>query len=325
MFYTFGQAKIKLARFADGGVCDAGTVINDAIERLSTTDLWRCMKRLVRLYVYHQVLPLPQNVASILRINIEGKPSHVWATDYQFLSAGPGDLDFHPSSEGITDIGAGHCTMFDIPEDESATLFAIADNQSDIGKELDLRVILSDGTDRSWKLKLAAWSGGIVGQVDTSSTPVTKSACARVSNVVLPSDLVGYVSLYANLSDGAMHFLGKYHPQILVPDFRRYRINRTTSATVALNVLAEVRLSFVPLVSDNDVVPFDSLAAVQAMMQSIGAMNAGDLQKSMGFQALAAALMSSQEMTQTRSQGITVENALYDLSPGKATANLVNL
>jgi glycosyltransferase involved in cell wall biosynthesis len=36
-----------------------------------------------------------------MRVNIEGKPSHVWATDYQLLSSGPGELDFRDVSRRV--------------------------------------------------------------------------------------------------------------------------------------------------------------------------------------------------------------------------------
>lgn len=327
MYYTFRQAKEKLARFADGGVCGVGEAINDAVERLAATESWRCMERIVRVYAVDQVLPLPQNVAAILRATVAGTPSHIWGTDYQFISSGVGDLDYREGGLGLTDAGAGHCVMFDIPVNESAYLFAISDYPGDRGKVMALRVLVPDGTERNLEIPIGSWQGGVVGQINGHDLRRTTIACVKVDKVVLPDGLEGYVSLYAQMSDDAadIRFLGKYHPHITVPDFRRYRINHAMDAGVPLDILAQVRLNFVPLVDDNDVIPFDSLFAVQAMVQSQKEFNAGNIDQAMKYQALAVSLMEAKQQTQTRSQGLVVENALYDMSPGSMSGTFENL
>lgn len=331
MYYTFAQAKLKLARFADGGTCGVGQAINDAVEMLSATESWRCMERIVRIYAYDQVIPLPQNVAAIMRATIEGTPSHIWGTDYQFISSGVGDLDFQASGLGLTDIGGGQCVMFDIPDGKMVKLFAISDIPADKGKILKLRVLVADGTERNWAVPIGAWLGQIPGQIDGAQTSYTPP-CVKVDKVIIPDALSGYVSLYGQAFDDEtdIRFLGKYHPAITVPDFRRYRINQALPAAVggvptALNILAQVRLNFVPLVEDTDVIPFDSLFAVQTMIQAQKELNAGNVDQGMKLQGLAIGLLETKQQTQIRVQGITVENALYDMSPGSQSETYQNL
>lgn len=318
MYYTLAQAEEKLARFADGGACDVRSCINDALEQLSNLEAWRCLRRLVRISVQHDVLPLPQSVEALVRVCVDGAPSHVFGTDYQFLQSGVGDMDFdNRVGIGFSDYGAGHATMFDIDPAHPCALAAISSDPADTGRVVTVHGRATDGTDATFAVPVRKWAGS-AGVLDFDISAVAGASATQVDRVVLPSGLRGYVSLYG-AGTGGVQFLAKYHPSVIVPEFRRYRVNWTVDEDGPTSVLAEVKLRFMPLVAPTDVLPFDSLAAVQFMMQAVKEINAGNLQAGMNYQALAVSRLEEKESSQTRVQGLQVENALYDFSPGGAT------
>lgn len=324
MYYTLAQAEEKLARFADGGACDVRSAINDAIEQLSSLELWRCMKRIVRIAVKNDVLPLPQNVEALLRVCVDGRPSHVFGTDYQFLQSGVGDMDWNgPRGLGFSDYGSGHSTQFDIDPRAPGVLVAVSEDPRDQGKQMTVSCMQEGGTDTTLTVTIKRWAGSS-GTFGFDPTAVAGTPVTEVTRVVLPSGLRGYVSLYV-CNEDSIHFLAKYHPTILVPEFRRYRVNFARDSKNATSVLAEVRLRFMPLVAPADVIPLDSLSSVQFMMQSVKEFNAGNIQAGAEFQEMASMRLAQKEQAQTRVQGVVVENSLYDLSPGAAMGGFQNI
>lgn len=325
MFYTLAQAERKLARFADGGGCDVRASINDALEQLSNLEAWRCLRRIVRITVQNDVLPLPQSVEAVLRVCVEGAPSHIFGTDYQFMQSGVGDLDWEGNQGiGISDYGAGHATMFDIDRDSPGVPLAFSSHTTDTAKTITVYGTLPDGTEKIEQIKIHPWAGAD-GDLSFDPSSVVGTSFVQIDRVVLPEGLKGYIALYST-KDGDMHFLAKYHPNILIPDFRRYRINWRDVHTQPTSVLAEVRLKCLPLIAPTDVIPFDSLAAVQYMMQAVKEIAAGNLELGMNYQQLAISRMEEKETAQTRVQGLVVENDLHMFSPGAATGErLYNL
>jgi len=319
MYYTLAQAEAKLARFADGGSCDVKAAINDAIEQLSNMDLWRTMKRIVRISVQDAVLPMPQCVKTILRIDVDGNPSHIFGTDYQFLQSGIGDMDWGTSNYGLglSDYGAGHCTQFDVHPDFPGRLVAVSSDNRDQGKVVTVKAIVADGTETTLATTVKRWLGN-AGTFGFDPRKVEGTSVHQVTSVVLPTGLSGYVSLYC-CSDTEVRFLAKYHPSIIVPDFRRYRVNWQLDDAVPSSVLAEVRLQPLPLVAPTDVIPLSSVHAVQYMMQAIKEYNAGNVQGGQNYEALASRRLSEEENAQTRSQGLVVQNALLEATAGGAT------
>lgn len=317
MYYTFAQAKLQLARFADGGCDQVGQAINDAVDRLMSTKSWKCLSRIVRMCVVDQVFPMPQNVESITRAVVDGVPVSVFGSAYQFLSSGPGDLDYRVNATSgyndVMDVAGFHPTMFDIPLDldDGYSLVAFCTNPADAGKQIFVEGYGPKNEERKESLIINRWANGVEGAIHGefgSGNHRSEHTYRTLGHVILPEGLVGYTSLYAvRLDTNEMRFLAKYHPRILVPDFRRYRLTQPldlTNAASAAYVLAEVKLAFVPLVDDTDLLPFDSLAAVKLMMQSILKENAGALQEAVALSQLAEKALADKQVSKHDGQGL---------------------
>ena len=312
MYYTFKQAKAKLARFADGGCSDPGAAINDAIERLMNTDQWRDLRRLMRIVAVRDVITLPQNVETILRYSVNGKPGRIYGTEYQFVPGGPGDRDFSPATiypvETLSDLGATYPVMFDPNPNFPCRLVAFTTSPADSGKIITVYGCNEKNENIVDYVPVQIWLDQTEGRVGSDETVLQRASASfftSVSSVVLPDTLTSYITTYGLQTTASdMWFLAKYHPNILVPTFRRYRI--TNGASDAENVLltAEVKVRFAPLVLDTDVIPLDSLHAVKLMLQAIAYENSGDLQRGAAFQASAITELANVQASKDVSQGM---------------------
>ena len=333
MYYTFAQAKEKLARFADGGCTDPGSAINDAVERLMNTDQWRDLQRLMRMVAVRNVISLPQNVETILRYSINGVPGKIYGTEYQFLSSGPGDRDFSPAPiypvGGLNDLGSHYPVMFDPDPNFPCYLVAFSASADDAGKSITVYGCNAKNEDVVATLPIQLWLDHVEGRVGSDeevSTRRTLDAFVSVSSVVLPAGLSAYVSMYGMQSTASdMWFLGKYHPAIMVPTFRRYRIVNGASDSDNAILTAEIKVRFTPLVADTDIIPFDTLHAVKLMLQSISYENAGNIQSSVAYRNEAVTELANVQASKEVSHGMPhlINFDLTGSIGGSATCNRI--
>ena len=310
--------KNNLAPSIGDGSCDPvyqARVLNSAIERLMQSKQWKSLTSIMRMAIIDDVFPMPYNVEALLGVAIDGRPSQIFGTEYQVVTGGPGDLDAWATTytlgktNGLTDMGE-HATMFDVPLDrEGYVIVAFCTAQADVGKVIRLKGHGYRNEEVTEELSLVRWDRGIEGEVALGSwgSASTKNQFRSVTRVILPSpSTTGYVSLYAVYpSENQMYFLGKYHPSMRIPTFRRYRFTTSLadtgptatspgldSASNCATVLAQVKLKFVPYVDDYDVVPFDSEQAVENMLR---AMNIEKTNPAAGaqFEALALKLLGN--------------------------------
>ena len=321
MKHTFAKAKRALAKYTDAtGLADIGGAINTAIDELANTSNWQRMKRTVRLTAHAEYVALPQDCESIIRAAVDGVPVSMKGTDYDFLHAGPGDLDYLTpgyspiDTYGIQDLGF-FPTMYALTD--TMPLAAFATGTLPTGT-LQVRGKNADGDIISADVPINAWTE--LGVMPAGATATTASF-AEIDSVTLPSDATEYISLYGIL-DGTYYFLSRMNPQVDVPEFRRYRMpGFSTTVGTTYHVLAEVRLRFLPLVNDRDVLPFDSLLPVQYMLQSMASMNACEKKDAVEYRQLAAQSMVTRENAQQEKQGFVVLNTLYEGSLGQSHVN----
>ena len=75
-------------------------------------------------------------------------------------------------------------------------------------------------------------------------------------------------------------------------------------------------MKFVPMVDDDDILPFDTLLPVQYMMQSLNYADSQELEAAEKYRNTAFAFLSQHEDVKYTQQGILVVNTLYDNSLG---------
>lgn len=323
---TFGQAKRILARHMGANALgDIGAAINTACEELSMTKNWRQIRKTVRLLIDGDHFTLPQECETVLRACVDGKPVTMHGTDIEFMLSGPGDFDYSEAGRapvnGLQDLGAA-VTMYNPAVAGKLYFFSTTVP----GGEVTVRGRLASGELVTEIVPVNLWTSptDLDAHVFADYTGTT-SAFEDVDRVILPDDPAAYISCYYD-NDGAWGFLSRMHPSVKVPSFRRYRIpGFDTTADTSYHVLAEVRVRYLPLINDEDVLPFDSLLPVQYMLQSMWKMTAEDVKAADEYRMRAEGLLVRAEEVKEERGGVVVVNSVYDGSPGEASASFDNI
>ncbi len=337
MLYTLSQAREKVKAHVDGGSCNTVKIdeyINDALERLMESERWDSLQVMTRITTCNACFPLPYNVSGIIGASIDGTPANIFNRAYQFMHAGPGDLDLRTRSSSfrdLADMGDQWATMFDIPHAYENTvsgttstvelpdglrLCAFCTDSEDDGTSLKVMgykvngEIVRSGAAEGEELRITRWSGGVDGVLPMvisdsvwDGIRLSTNLFGNVTRIVKP-ETQGYISLYAVDPDtDRMFFLGKYHPRQTIPQFRRYRITNKEAGVSATTVLALLKLRYVPLVEATDVLPIESMQAVKLMVMSISEENKQNLQGSVALAQLAVSLLSKKEESKHMNMG----------------------
>lgn len=322
---TFAQAKTALSRsMGAAGLADPAASINEACEELAGTGNWRELKRTVRLTALGEWFALPQEYDSIIRAAVDGTPVRVHGSEIEFLMSGPGDYDLKAAGlaplDGIQDCGLAP-VMYQPGEAMAVAFFSASPPTGHV------RVVgaNADGDIVSELVQVNTWTGpeDIDTMVPADVTYKTAdSELVRIDRIVLPNDVAAYVSCYG-VTDDDFQFLARMHPSVRVPQFKRFRMPGFSDADDAsYRVLVQARVRFLPLIEDDDVLPFDSVAPVRYMIRALLKADADDVKGSEEFRALAEASLLRRENAQEQRQGVTVFNARYDGSPGQASNEL---
>ena len=325
MTYTFAEAKTRLAQFASAyGLVDLSATVNEALDELSRTRAWKRMTKLVRFTVTSEYFALPQDCGALRRVAIDSLPVRVYGSDYEFISAGFGDLDYafegYAPLHGVQRLGI-YPTMYGL----SAASTLAAFSTSVPSGAIKAKVRLSGGDIANITIPCTAWAGTSDEDGLTSSVTATAESVEEILGITLPHGVSDYISLYA-VADGAVSFVSRMHPSVRVPEFTRYRMAGFSAETDAsYRMLAEVGLRFAPLVADDDIIPFASLRPIQYMLQSHWAMDAGEIKQADEFRKRAELSMVMGDAYEDERQSIVVVNALYEGSNGEASVGWENV
>jgi hypothetical protein len=262
MRYTFGDAKRLLAGAAHAKLADVGQKINDALQALYGANGWEheFLRQVVRISSASPVISLPQGSAGLVRACVNGQPVTMHGQDFQFLSSGPGDLERMPEGyrllmgPEITDIGPS--PVWRQPDGFGVLCAAYKGERPQ--PPVTVHAIGMDG-DR-FTFQLTPQSESAKPEWDESH-PVR-----RIEGIALGEQTDDYITLFMTgvLPATQEVAIGRYHPLVRVPEFRRYRINVPFPGPY--EVLAEVRVEPLPLVADDDIIPFPTLEPVKCML-----------------------------------------------------------
>jgi hypothetical protein len=199
-------------------------------------------------------------------------------------------------------------------------LAAFSTNGADA--DLSFTVIVKNykNEDITEELRVQKWHGGVEGELQgrwDKSLKLSTNSFKEVIRVLKP-ETKGYVCLYAvDPARDYMFNLAKYHPKQTIPGFRRYRITNKNYGEFT-SILAMVRLRSVPLVSDNDILPIDSIQPLKLMVMAITAENAKDAQNAAIYMGAAQAAMTKREEAKTLTTGTpAILNMDYRTSIGR--------
>lgn len=327
MLHTLAEARTVVGRFVGSGTCNASTIndaINEALERLLDLQPWECLKKNIRITTCKNCIALPYEVEAVLAVDIDSVPGRAFGQMYQFLSSGPGDLSTHSHLSGtrdLMDLGDQWPVMYDVPDrypidtnsdndvfPEGMPIAAFSTDGADTVHSLTVVGKNFKNEDITEDLPIQKWHGGVEGELRGRWNRILKLSTnnfKEITRVIKPATK-GYVCAYAvDSSRDFMFLLAKYHPKQTIPGFRRYRITNKSYGEFS-SILAMVRLRHVPLVSDNDILPIDSIQPLKLMVMAITAENAKDAQNAAIYMGAAQAAMTKREEAKTTTMGTPV-------------------
>lgn len=321
MLFTLGSIRELVSPFVlTGGSCpDSVTVknrVNEAIRRLLSEGRadWDQTQRRVRLFVSNGLITLPREFESARVIAVDRKPVTILPTHYHYIESGPGVemAGEHYGGVDIMDAGSGWPTFFDIPDSENGSgyyLFAASTAATDADLTMLVQArgtngaqILQTSGAPGIVLPVTVWSGAEGVLSGLPAAPYLSSlAVTHIDSVSLPANQKGYISFYAvNPTTHEMFFLSKYHPDEVVPGYRRYGILSPASddPVRAVDMLCKVR--YIPATRDEDVLLIQNPDAIKTMVMAIREENAGNIQVSVALEEKANGQLARQ-LTNTRS------------------------
>ncbi len=197
---------------------------------------------------------------------------------------------------------------------------AFCTEAADVDKELkiygfkDGALTVRTGTTEGETISIKRWSGGevgtlAVGVVDdewVDNVDLTATAFTDISRVV-KAETDGPVYLYAiDESTNRMFFLACYTADQTIPQFRRYRVTNKTANTSVAHVYALLKLRYVPLSSDTDILPIESLQALKLMVMAISEENKMQLPMAQALEEKAVAVLAKKEESKQMTTGTPV-------------------
>lgn len=332
MQYTFRQACQRLAGRTNGfGGRDVKTQVNDAIQSLAGMSGWECLRKVVRFSSAGPSFTLPQGSAGLTRICVNGRPSSLRAQDFRFIQSGPGDLrepppGFDPFPVNNV-IDEGFSPVYNQPARPFRVLAYCEDAPA---PAITIRGVSLNGTDRSIRLPMKENpvyddGGALVGGADLLSTTADSPVFTAITEVVLADSTPSFVTLYAADACTNTRFpMAVYHPFVKVPRFRKYTLSGVPPDK-PVEILAEVRIDPLPLVRDDDVVPFDSLDPIEWMVRAQWCMQSAEVEQAGKYQSMAERWLKSRESVDDQFQTSVVVNNVFANSLGEASLEAYNI
>jgi hypothetical protein len=299
MLLTYGQLKegpcSKIAGFCVTSPDFTGYV-NQAVRQLMRRGNWWGTVQPMRGCVYDNCITWPRYVGTVLAVNRNGHYSELANRWFQFMDWSGIDL----GSFGLT---PGHrhdfpnTTVFDgttpvfnpIPCGQSRYVLVYPSVQADLVKTITLFGVDSNGQDVRQKIN-GMWSDGIT---LTLALPYVKSPMKfQKITRVLKDRTQGVVRLYqwdgVNLNPDLtpnVFDLAQYDPSETSPDYQHSKIlGGVGPCGCVRQITALVKLAFIPVFNDNDLVLIENQDAISNMIQSIRYREKGDADRSLQWE-----------------------------------------
>ena len=274
-YLTLGNARTRLARFAENGLApvDPRVVdrINEATERLMHAGKFYPTVAQYDFNIYQKVITLPEEIETVLALHLDGHNPAIRNKWYEFRGAGPGKWDADDNDyRGVL-----------LPRNDSGTFYDLPDNlrvgiKRSVSSDAGAVTIYGWDTDDN-RVRTTVGAEVIDGeQLTLSGTGLVLGSItfSRVERIIKPITS-GDVYLYGHYETGENVLLGVYRAGSLYPLFRRYLLPDAEDAEVqCVRVIGKRR--FLPAVADTDSLLIQNLNALRNMMICIRKEDAGE-------------------------------------------------
>lgn len=284
------------------------SLVNDATEMLMRRgSFWGTVQK-VQVCTYNGCITWPRYVGTVLAINIGSHPLPLWNNWWDFMPMSRQDWcsgGFALSATGscsgnIQAVEDGVTPVFNkIPCGQLNYIQVYLSALADVGKTVTLF-----GVDSNGQVARTMDSSGNLqeGETLTLASPFVRSKLQYQSITRITKDVTqGVVRYYQyNSSNQLLTDLVFHDPTETTPMYRHSRISRINNQNVSCaqaqtscgtlcnglrSVVALIKMDFIPVVADTDIIQIDNLQALKTMVMSIKAMEAEDPDKSERLEA----------------------------------------
>jgi hypothetical protein len=283
---TFGEFKASRATIVAGLCADSAAfnqLVNDATRRLMRRGAFYGTTQNIQVCVRNGCVTLPRYVGSILAVNVCGNPiasANNWFSFLRFDSRNHGSCG---SDAALTTYGTAP-TYDDVAGTDKKVRLYI-DVQADIGKTLTLYGLDKNGQVIRTKNADGNWTDGTVltAAIPFSSTTMDVQRIDRISKELSQGNFRLYE--YSTVND-TLRDLAVYAPSETEPNYLRARVSPIRSGCGCLTQLKMIiKLAFIPVVSDSDLILIDNEDALKLMIQCIKAEEANNRSAAREFEA----------------------------------------
>lgn len=328
MLKTFGQLKrsgFRQVASADPEGEEFRRLANECVEALLNRGDWRGTITPVRFCVNNGFLTWPRFVHSIRKLNVghrEIDTHNVW---YQFI-----DKDFYSNCIGqpfdnivnglnrhdqFREMNAfGYASTYtDVPAPSYIQAYPSLASDALAGKTVTIFGKDSNGQPLRTLQPSGAYKDGMV---ITLATPfgISPVAVQAGSIRVVKDETEGDVRLYTqDVTTGALLDIAYYAPDETTPNYPRYKLNAgyNRNGCNTFSVLALVKLEFIPVRCDTDVVLIDNIQAMKFACQSIKKSEAGDFEGAEIYMQKAVHELNMSLQNETTDDQISFKNETF--------------
>lgn len=269
---TYGDAKLILARYAErGGKCPSAPEVDLFVRKVLQQMLFKGTYGNLRKYCFNArkgCITIPYELETPIKVKIDGKVGTVWDKWMEYYNIG--ELEgCVPASDALYEEPNRFCTVYDPPSGGSR-IGALATACED--KDAFLIV---QGTDVTGREIITNHQGEQISgeylRLVKGKLRYTEVSFAHITGIV-KSRTSGYVQLFWLRPDlNQKGFLADYSPGEEIPSYRRFKLTNQNYCTSSVQVSIIGRIRLKDSYTENDIIPFDNLYALELAGQSINA------------------------------------------------------
>lgn len=290
MLLTFGEVKTsRIPEIAQScsSSDDFRSLVNEATEMLLERGDWEGTKEPIYVCTQRGCVTWPRYVGSVRELSVCGHPIPIHNVWYQFVDTefynhccGQGTIRLNCNQHGHISgmVATGYYSTYnDVPGDSYIRAYATVNE--DFGKTITIFGNDSNGIRLQTDNGDGTYSDGVV--ITLGNPYGTTSVLVQKGSIrVVKEATQGDVRLYAyDPVTATMLDLALYAPSETNPSYARYQLSAGCNCGTSSGVLALVKLAFIPVVNDNDLVLIGNMRALKYAIQSIKADEAGDVEK----------------------------------------------
>ncbi len=312
---TFGQVKESRLKEVVNSCRDSEdfrSLLNEATQALLERGDWRGTLQPIRVCVNNGCITWPRLVHSVRKLNIFHREIQVENLWWQFI-----DRDFYSNWIGLDywnvvrplvprehqsemDAVGYFSTYNDVPSVSFIQVYPTV--PEDVGKTVTIFGKDLNGVTLRTKNAQGTYTDGcvIIMQLPFAQSPI---ALQPGPIRVLKQETLGDVRLYSfDAVNGNTLDLGVYAPTEITPSYSRYKLHvrhNCGDGCKMITALALVKLEFIPVKCDSDIVLIDNRQALKSMCQSIKYKEAKDFSNATAFMADAVHELNLQLQNET--------------------------